>query len=759
MSVHVFGIRHHGPGCARSLRSALEELQPDVVLVEAPADAHHVIPLLIHKQMQPPVALLIYRPDEPLYASYYPLAIFSPEWQALHYALERGVAVRLMDLPQALLFGDRQRGEDGPGANDDGTRMGPAQETRKSETPDEPSIEDDPLRLLSLAAGYDDEELWWEQQIEQRRDARGVFEGINTAMLALRAEKVPRSRREAQREAYMRQTLRQARTAGFQRIAVVCGAWHVPALLQLEAFDEREDLALFSQLKRVKVEVTWIPWTNERLSYRSGYGAGIRSPGWYELLWTAPDRALIRWIAQAAQLLRAEGRDVSSASVIEAVRLAETLAALRDLSAPGLAEAQEAIQTLLCQGERGPLELIRRRLEIGERLGQVPDETPTVPLQRNVEELQRRLRLKPTTAPQQLELDLRDETDRARSQMLYRLRLLGIAWGEPLEVPANKRGTFHEYWQLTWRVDFTLALIGANIWGNTLESAATHFALYQSEHVSELPALSELLERVRLAALPAAFPHVLRRLRSCAALTADVEQMMRAILPLVQIARYGDVRQSDTAQVQEVINALFERVLIGLPSTCRFLDDAAAATLQQSLQQLDASLYTLSEMQMLQAWQALLQRLIHDEMVHPLVRGRCCRLLLDRLLLPETELSRLARLTLSLTTPATQAAAWIEGLLTGNASRLLLLDSLWLALDHWLQSLDPEQFISLLPLLRRACRSFSAPERQAIGEKVQWLYTPRPALATGGRRLDEERARLVLPVLSQILGVPAHVTH
>ena len=42
MSRHVFGVRHHGPGSARSLRRALDALQPDVVLVEGPPDADAV---------------------------------------------------------------------------------------------------------------------------------------------------------------------------------------------------------------------------------------------------------------------------------------------------------------------------------------------------------------------------------------------------------------------------------------------------------------------------------------------------------------------------------------------------------------------------------------------------------------------------------------------------------------------------------------------------------------------------------------------
>ena len=44
MGVHLFGVRHHGPGCARSLRAALEELQPDILLVEGPPDAQDVLP-------------------------------------------------------------------------------------------------------------------------------------------------------------------------------------------------------------------------------------------------------------------------------------------------------------------------------------------------------------------------------------------------------------------------------------------------------------------------------------------------------------------------------------------------------------------------------------------------------------------------------------------------------------------------------------------------------------------------------------------
>ena len=78
----VFGIRHHGPGSARSLERALEALEPDTVLIEGPPEADALLALAAREEMAPPVALLTYVPDEPARAAFYPFARFSPEWRA-----------------------------------------------------------------------------------------------------------------------------------------------------------------------------------------------------------------------------------------------------------------------------------------------------------------------------------------------------------------------------------------------------------------------------------------------------------------------------------------------------------------------------------------------------------------------------------------------------------------------------------------------------------------------------------------------------
>ena len=93
------------------MRRALEAIEPDVVLVEAPGDAGAALRWIGHPGLVPPVALLGYAVDRPEQAVFAPFAEFSPEWQALSWAVERGVPLEAIDLPLAvaLAAGDEPR--------------------------------------------------------------------------------------------------------------------------------------------------------------------------------------------------------------------------------------------------------------------------------------------------------------------------------------------------------------------------------------------------------------------------------------------------------------------------------------------------------------------------------------------------------------------------------------------------------------------------------------------------------------------------
>ncbi|NEB82196.1 hypothetical protein G3I40_44345, partial [Streptomyces sp. SID14478] len=554
----LLGVRHHGPGSARAVRRALEAAGPRVVLIEGPPEADGLVPLAADEDMRPPVALLAHVVDEPGKSAFWPFAEFSPEWVAVRWALEHATPVRFIDLPAAhsLAIAQAEEAED-------------AQE----------EVRVDPLRVLAETAGYDDAERWWEDVVEHREG--DAFTALGEAMGALRESYGDGGHgRDLVREAHMRLQLRGAQKefGHGEEVAVVCGAWHVPALRHRTTV--AADRALLKGLPKAKVDLTWVPWTHRRLARASGYGAGIESPGWYGHLFGAPDRPVERWLTKVAGLLREEDRIVSSAHVIEAVRLAEALAVMRGRPLAGLTETIDAVRAVLCEGSDVPLSLIHDKLVVGDVLGEVPESAPAVPLQRDLTRQQRTLRLKPAAQEREVDLDLRGDTDAARSRLLHRLRLLGIAWGEPARSARGSTGTFRETWRLRWEPELSVRVAEAGVWGTTVLAAASAKAESDAIGARALAEVTALAEHCLLAGLSDALPVVMRVLADRAALDTDVGHLAQALPALVRALRYGDVRGTDTSALAGVATGLAERIFVGLPPACAGLDADAAGEMR-----------------------------------------------------------------------------------------------------------------------------------------------------------------------------------
>ncbi len=787
-AITLLGIRHHGPGCAHALLQALEQLQPDIILLEGAEELQQSWPLIAETGMRPPLAQLIFDPKEPRNSVIYPWAEFSPEWQAMQFALQQQIPLQMIDLPAGIQAARRaeeklqaeqqqtdqqqqsEQEQPAEGPQDTSSEANTAEaELSKQDSADQPAPLPHSASVLDeilAASGFSDHEQWWDGAIERHSGGLELFSAVADLMSLARehyssalADYGPlsesqqqRLQHEQQREAWMRKQIRAA-AKEYGKIVVICGAWHVPALKAKVTI--KDDNALLKGLKKLKMDVSWVPYTFQRLSQESGYGAGVSAPAWYQHLFyqhqqgsNAEDTA-IQWLIRTARILRENGFDCSSAHVIEAVRLAVSLAGLRGHHSPSLTELLDATRSVMTEGRQGPVDQIYNQLVIGQAMGALADSVPSLPIEQDLDASIKRLRLKKSDAISKQTLDLRKDSGLARSQLFRRLQVLDIPWADENH-SYGAQGSFREEWQLQWQPEFAIALLDASLLGNTVASAAGNKLQERVSNSNQVADIVRDIDLILLCHLPEVLPKAVRHLQDVAAVSADMQDMMRALLPLIQLRRYGSVRKLDSEGLDHIADSIIIRCCNGLTAACACLDEEASYEMLQLIESLHSAIALTENPEHLQRWGKALTELADHPGIHPVLSGRISRLLRELELIDSEALAQRFSLNVSGNPDAEQAAAWVEGMLLNAASGLLFDDSLFALLDHWLQQLPEEDFIRTLPLVRRAFSGFGHDELQQIGEKV--LSDPSRAPVIPGWH-SSQLADEAVTCLAQMMGL------
>ncbi|MBC6995870.1 DUF5682 family protein [Neolewinella lacunae] len=729
METRTYGIRHHGPGSARRLVAALAAYEPDLILIEMPADVGAGLLEVVASGMRPPVALVLYDAKDIERASFYPFASFSPEYQAIAWAAGRGVEVRPIDLP-AQHYLAQTAAHVPPTLFADPTP--PPEEASpipgKSAKALRRQLRQDPLSLLAELGGYADGESWWDATLERGdTDAEATFAALREIITELRTAFPAASDAENERrEAWMRNEIRQALKSGAERVAIVVGAFHLSAVTEVHRFPAATDKARVKGLPKVKIARAWVPWSYPRLAKAGGYAAGVISPAWYGLLYEYPTAATARWMATAAGLLREAGYDASPALASEGVALAEVLANLRGHERPGGNELEEALLGTLAAGTPERLALIHEKLTVGTTVGFVPPGVTTVPL---AEDLHRELKstrlaklwetagqqyLKATKTAPRGGIDLRTDNDLRKSHLLHRLNLLDIHWGTLQPAGPDALSSFREVWLLEWQPEFSLYLIERASYGNTLPLAAGRYAVEKALGLPTVLPLAQLTLDCLRANLPEVVPDLLAALRARAAETNDVASLLAALPALVQTSRYGDTRKTDTSGLVQIIDELLPRLAAGLPAAATNIDDEQAS---EMLRQLAAANYALAQLENEtydEIWIGGLQRLATTSGANPLLTGHGVRLLYEHGQLDYAAAAQRFSRALSAANGAHDVAQWLTGFLYGSGQLLFHYPPLWGLVDEWVRGLAWEDFELVLPLLRRTFADFSSFDRRRL---------------------------------------------
>lgn len=764
-NIHYFGIRHHGVGSSKRLLSALDRLQPKKILIEGASDCSELLPLLAHAQMRPPVALLAYASELPECHFYYPFAEFSPEYQAVLWAVKHGAEVAFIDLPVSVNLAKEiekieqlkaQANADELAETDDGEPADKAdepnepsekgelndelQDTSNDEPSDEPlsQLRFDPIGVVGRLAGYHDGESFWNDVIEQSScDDVAVFEAVHEMMRALRQKVLDEGlvdddhEREAWREAFMRQEIRKhsKNLDDNDCVAVVCGAWHVPALddevgLMVDgkkyAHTVKSDTAILKTLPKKlpasKVKTTWIPYTSPRLASR-GYGAGVPAPMWYQHLWENSTHVHESWLAKIANALRERGQVISTASVIEATRLAQSLAVVRGKWAVGFSELTEAVVSCLCFGERLLWEQVADEVLLGKAVGSIPDELPLAPLLEDLERLQKQTKLKPEAIPKEIDVDLRSEIGLKKSHLLHRLAILGVHWGEPRHT-GSSRGTFRERWELCWEPEFAVSLVENLVYGNTIFEASKNRLNEKIAQTTELDKLAFDVQTALNAGLDDSAMVGIRHLSEQATHTDNVLTLLKSLSPLIHLERYGTARKVSLDKVGELIYELTVKASVGLPYAIKNINDDEASDYHRHIAELHNALMLTQNEELVALWWQALEESISDVGAtlsgHLRVVGLASRLLYQADKLVADELMVILQKTLSPVVEAGESARFFEGFFEGATEQLLYDKPLLNTLEHWLLGLDEEDFVNYLPLFRRVFGGLDGHEKKRL---------------------------------------------
>ncbi|TVR89755.1 MAG: hypothetical protein EA411_01600 [Saprospirales bacterium] len=725
--LHYFGIRHHGPGCAKALKAALEEIKPDVLLIECPADAEPALDLFLIDQVEPPLAIMLYNAKEPETTTFYPVASFSPEWIALKYAYEHGAAVIPMDLPAGAKL-DQQRILENSGRSR--------------------SVHSfwDLLKHTGVAVP----ERWWDKTIEENDHPLEVFTAIETLMKEWRKAESETSEENLIREAHMRIQLRKAaRKHKGKKLAVVCGAYHLPALHPEGT--NKEDQQKLKGLKSTKMEANWIPWSYHRLSKSSGYGAGVEFPAYYRHIFEHGFSCPELLFAEMAVALRRQDINISSARVIDASDLAFSLAQIRRRNHPVLKDIREAAISTIAQNNKVVWELISKEVLVGSEFGNSGPYKERLPLERDFQQQLKYFRLTALVSRREAKfkkLDLRKEKHLQLSQFLNRLKILGVPFGTQSVKAQSAISSFAETWELEWEEDFQIGLMEAATLGNTIYSATRQKVLQDLSRKKELQELSTAVMRALLAGLEETLDALLGQLNQVASASEDLDVIIPAMSTLALASRYGDVRNFDSEPINRLVLGLIPRVCIGLPGLAANIKSQRATDVLSLYQTVFSAVGILKQENVDSNWEDCLFSTLENPMTHPHLSGYAARQLQERGAIDLSTLSSTMNYVFSHVSTSIYQAEWLEGFLTGGLMTLFYDPAILRSLNRFVADLPKEEFDSLLPILRRSFSDSSPVEKRRFLEQIKTVGTKitevTPDTGPATIKLEDEMAPRLL---------------
>jgi len=662
-----------------------------------------------------PAAILAYTVKPPIKTILWPFADFSPEYRALLWATENNVPVKFCDLPSSCVL---------------------AQMVKEDENINEKEPEEITERKISVYERMEqvsgmDNDSFWEYSFEHCECYEDFIKAAEEYGKSIREFSDNDDDNNNLREAFMRYIIHEEEQQfNPDKIAVITGAFHTMGIKNVPF--SSDDKNMIKKLPDIECKSTLMPYSYYRLSSRSGYGAGSKAPGYYEILWrnrlknTLEDSSA-EYLARIAEYQRNHGFASSSAEVIEAIRLSKTLAIMRGGKTANFNDLRDSAVTCLGHGSFGEISEACADVEIGTKIGLLPDGTVCTSVQEDFMNQLKELKLERfrSAKGEELELDLREnirvKSEKSaflglnRSFFLHRLAVLNINFAQQLS-RFQENATWAELWKLQWTPETEIEIVEASLNGDTIEQASQFklsAGLAESKNLAET---AKILSDVFLCGLNDTVKSAVSAVQRLAAECSSEKDTGDTIGTLSGIIRFGSIRRIDTEPIIPILQQLYLRFCLNLNSAS-ICDNNASAELVQALTKVNDAFLSHDFLER-ERFMTALSELVDSDSANTLVSGFACALLMEHGKITPEKLSELISRRLSAGTPAPEAASWFEGFSKRNRRSLINRLSIWEKLCEFISSLDDVEFKPVLVCLRRTFSEFSPSEKSDIAENI-----------------------------------------
>ncbi|MCL1867004.1 MAG: DUF5682 family protein, partial [Oscillospiraceae bacterium] len=747
------------PAASFHLLRLLDSKKPQCVLIEGPSDANGIIRELAANGVVPPVAILSYTTAQPVDSVLYPFAEYSPEYQAVVWAVRNGAEVRFIDLPTgATLYNKRAKSENSDDLNDsdeseDVKSPDILDESEKSDDLDESEknrdgkseyygfVSDLYDKVAQIGGGIDYDD-YWEREFEHNLNDGVYLNTVKRHSSELRQIIEPRERElypkshqiNEMREQFMKSQIAAA-SREYGEIVVVTGAYHSQAI----EIGENDNITSDFEPQSREVKLTLMPYTFYRLSARSGYGAGNKAPWYFQTMWEhirSGDSEKLHelpytYMSGICRTLREDGGNASTASVIESVRLATALASMRGGIMPSLRDLHDAVTNTVGEGDSATVVKAFAKHDVGVGFGALPEGVSQTPIQDDINRELKRLKIEKykSTVAQNITLDLRENTksksvesafiELNRSTFFNRLHFLGIMFARPLR-NNQQDASWREIWELQWSPEVEIKAVETALKGETVEIAAAHFLTDSLQSCTSISQVAHLIHTAYKCDLPDCFGESVTALQALAAEVESFDETARAAWELFEVIRYGDLRRTDTTPLSPLLRELFFHASLLLNNSAGCDDKAAKSVMSaigimhmisQQYEDVDDS-----------DWLDELTALAFRDDKNAILSGLSFAILLERGLVDDERCSTEVSRRLSPGIPPDVGAGWFEGVSGRNRYSLLSRIEIWRALDDYISQLDEDEFKRSLVFLRRAFADFAPRERNSIAELLGGIW-------------------------------------